>query len=137
MPVISFSLTRNLLQRFEQYRRTHGYTSKSEVLRKALIELLSDFESERFPEGGLIAATVTAVFNEERDHTTASSEILRLRHLYDKIITWHTHLHIQKRHCVELFVAEGLNREVTEFVSKIRAVKGIREVRYTFIPMDA
>ncbi len=46
------------------------------------------------------------------------------------------HLHIGRGHCVEIFVVQGPSEVVLDFITRVRALRGVREVKYTMTPVE-
>jgi len=65
MPIVSISLTFNLLERLDRFMKEMGYSSRSEAIRDAIRNLLSDYELTRI-ETGKVTATITVVSRHER-----------------------------------------------------------------------
>jgi metal-responsive CopG/Arc/MetJ family transcriptional regulator len=59
-----------------------------------------------------------------------------LRHEYEDSIFSNMHLHVSKGYCVEIFMVRDEYSKVLDFVSRVRVLKGIREVNYTITPID-
>jgi CopG family nickel-responsive transcriptional regulator len=133
LTVISVSLTPELLRRLDNFVERRGYSSRSEAIRLASREALSKFALERLTNGQVIA-TVTVISEREKHDLTA--KLMELRHIYEESIFGNMHLHIDKGFCVEIFIVRDESDRVTEFVSKVRALKGIIEVNYTMTPIE-
>lgn len=133
MPIVSVSLTFNLLEKLDRFMREMGYSSRSEVIRDAIRSLLSDYELARI-EAGRVAATITVVSRHERHDV--DERLMRLRHEFDDIVTGNMHIHLGKYYCLEIFITEGDVREVLDFIGRIRALRGIGEVKYTMFPIS-
>lgn len=132
MPIISISLSEDLLRRLEQFAKSMGYSSRSEVIRDAVRSMLSEFELSRF-EGGRVTATITVISAHERHEV--DEKLMRLRHEYDEIVSTNMHIHLGETYCLEVFVAEGEIEKILSFIGRIRAMKDIHEVKYTVIPL--
>ncbi len=132
MPIISISLTAQLLKQLDKFMRDRGYSSRSEAIRDAVRTALSEFELEQF-ERGRVTATVTAISAHEQPGV--DERLTRLRHSYNHIVSGNMHLHLGEPHCLEVFITEGNVEEVLEFVSRIRAMRGLQQVKYTIIPL--
>jgi len=46
------------------------------------------------------------------------------------------HLHVGKGYCVEIFIIREETERVLDFVSRVRAIRGIREVKYAMTPVE-
>jgi CopG family nickel-responsive transcriptional regulator len=131
MAVISISITGELLRRLDEYIAEQGYSSRSEAIREAIREHLSDYELLKFEKGRIIATiTVTREMDGNVDE-----RLFHLHHKYDDIVTGNMHVHIKNRYCLEVFIAEGELEKVQSFIGKIRAIRGIQEVKYTVMPL--
>ncbi len=112
--------------------RERGYSSRSEVIRDAIRDLLSEFELSRF-ERGKVTATITVISAYERHDV--NERLMRLRHEHDEIVSANMHIHLGKNYCLEVFIMEGEAEKVLEFISRIRAMRGIQQVKYTMVPL--
>lgn len=61
---------------------------------------------------------------------------MRLRHEYNNIITGNMHFHLGEIYCLEIFIARGDFEEVLNLIGRIRAIKGIYQVKYTLVPIS-
>jgi CopG family nickel-responsive transcriptional regulator len=109
-----------------------GYSSRSEVIRDAVRDLLSEFELKRFEEGK-VTATITVISEHERHEV--DERLMRLRHEHDEIVSSNMHIHLGETYCLEVFITEGEVKKVLDFISKIRAMRGIKQVKYTMVPL--
>jgi len=132
MPIVSISLSGDLLEKLDSLVRSRGYSSRSEAVRDAVRDSLSAFELSIFEKGRVIA-TVTAVSQHE-DHDV-DEKLSRLRHDRDDIVSGNMHIHLGRRHCLEVYIVEGDSSSVLDFISRVRALRGIQEVKYTVVPM--
>ncbi len=99
----------------------------------AVRDTLSKFALMRL-ERGQVVSTVTVI--SEREQYVLNSHLMELRHEYDDSIFGNMHLHVGKGYCVEIFMVRDEYEKVLDFVSRVRALRGIREVNYTFTPID-
>jgi CopG family nickel-responsive transcriptional regulator len=133
LTVISVSLTSDLLNRLDKFVESTGYSSRSEAVRLAVRDTLSKYALEKL-ERGRVVSTVTVI--SERERHDLNSQLMDLRHEYDESIFGNMHLHVGKGYCVEIFMVQDEANVVLEFVSRVRALRGIREVNYTMTPID-
>jgi len=112
--------------------RERGYSSRSEAIRDAIRDLLSEFELSRL-EKGKVTATITVISAHERHDV--DERLMRLRHEYDKIVAADMHVHLGGNYCLEVFITEGEAEKVLDFISRIRAIRGIQQVKYTMVPL--
>ncbi len=133
MTVISISLSPDLVERLDNFVENSGYSSRSEAIRLAVRDTLSQFALQRL-ERGQVVATITVISDRERHDI--NSRLMELRHEFEESIFSNMHLHIGGGQCVEIFVVQGRSEDVMGFILKVRAVRGIREVKFTLTPFD-
>ena len=133
MTVISVSLSPELLSRLDLFVNSSGYSSRSEAIRMAVRDTLSQFALVRL-ERGQVVSTVTVI--SEREQHALNTRLMDLRHEYDDSIFGNMHIHVGKGYCVEIFMVRDEYEKVLEFISRVRVLRGIREVKYTLTPID-
>jgi len=133
MTVISVSLTPELLERLDGFVEKLGFSSRSEALRLAVRDSLSQF-SLQSRQRGQVMSTVTII--SETESASSHLGILDLRNGFDNIIFGNMHLHIEEGLCIEIFLVKGDSEIVMNFVARSKTVKGVREVNYTLTPLE-
>ena len=133
MTVISVSMTPELLERLDQFVEKLGFSSRSEALRLAVRDSLSQF-SLQSRQRGQVMSTVTII--SETESTSSHLGILDLRNGFDNIIFGNMHLHIEEGLCIEIFLVKGDAEIVMNFVARSKTVKGVQEVNYTLTPIE-
>jgi CopG family nickel-responsive transcriptional regulator len=133
MTVISLSMTPELLDRLDDFIDKSGYSSRSEAIRLAIRDALSQFALQRL-QHGQVMATVTVQSDRERHEYSAN--LMALRHEFDEHIFSNTHFHFGSTHCVDVFIIRGQVEVVHEFIRKTRAIRGILDVKYTMTPIE-
>jgi len=132
MTVISVSLTPELLERLDGFVEKSGFSSRSEALRLAVRDSLSQF-SLQSRQRGQVMSTVTII--SETESASSHLGILDLRNGFDNIIFGNMHLHLEEGLCIEIFLVKGDSEIVMNFVARSKTVKGVREVNYTLTPL--
>lgn len=132
MPIVSISLTSDLLRELDEFKNKKGYSSRSEAIRDAVRDILSEYELSRF-EKGKVTSTITVISEHEKHDV--DERLTRLRHEHDQIISGNMHIHLGKTYCLEIFITEGQVEEVLNFIGRIRAMRGIQQVKYTIVPL--
>ncbi|MFX1341200.1 MAG: nickel-responsive transcriptional regulator NikR [Promethearchaeota archaeon] len=133
MPIVSISLTTELLKQLDKFMKKRGYSSRSEAIRDAVRSTISEFELSRF-EQGRVTATITAISVHELPGV--DERLTRLRHNYNHIVSGNMHLHLGESYCLEVYITEGEAETVLEFISRIRAMRGLHQVNYTVMPLS-
>ncbi|RKD97804.1 nickel-responsive transcriptional regulator NikR [Halopiger aswanensis] len=133
MAVVSVSMPDELLERLDQFADEHGYTGRSEVVREASRNLLSEFEDTRLEDRDLMGI-VTVLFDYET--TSVEEQMMHLRHEHEDLVASNFHSHVGDHHCMELFVLEGQLEDISTFVGKIRATQDALTIDYSVTPVD-
>ncbi len=133
MTVISVSLTPELLERLDEFVTRSGYSSRSEALRLAIRDSLTQYSLQGMQRGAVLA-TVTII--SESEQMESHMGIVALRNGFEDLIFGNMHLHIEEGLCIELFLVKGEPEKVMDFVSKAKVVRGVREANYTLTPME-
>jgi CopG family nickel-responsive transcriptional regulator len=133
MAVVSVSMPDELLERLDTFADEHGYTGRSEVVREAARNLLSEFEDARLEDRELIGL-VTVVFNYAT--TNVEERLMGIRHEHEHLVTANVHNHVGEQYCMELFVLEGSLADISSFVGQVRATRDTLTVDYSVLPVD-
>ena len=134
MPVISIALDEELLRKLDMLVKVEGFSSRSEAVREAVKNLISECELVKMKTGRMMASITVMYGYEER---RVDQQLARIRHEYDELVTGNIHLHLGKLYCVEVFVVEGEVERVHEFITRLRGVKGLLQLRYTLLPVSS
>jgi CopG family nickel-responsive transcriptional regulator len=133
MGVVSISMPDELEERIDTFGEEHGYTGRSEIVREAVRNLLSEFEDKRLEDRELMAI-VTVLFDYET--TSVEERMMNLRHNHEELVVTNFHSHVGNHYCMELFVLEGGLENISTFVGKIRATRDTVSVDYSVHPVD-
>ena len=131
MPVVSISLTRDLLRKLDNLIEDKSYSSRSEAIRDAIRNSLSEYDLNRL-EKGRVAATITTI--SEYVRRDVDERMMRLRHEFNELVTGNMHLHLGRNYCLEVFIAQGELEDVINFIGRVRAIRGVQQVKYTLVP---
>ena len=132
MTVVSITLPSELLKKFDQFIKARGYYSRSEAFRDAVRSLIAEAEIAKLETGNVAATMMITCEYERRDVDLRMSEV---RHEFDDIVVENFHRHIDQQYCLEVFIAEGNYQRVLELIGRIRGMRGIQEVKASFMPL--
>ena len=134
MTVVSITLPSDLIKKFDQFIKARGYYSRSEAFRDAIRSLIAEAEVAKLETGNVAATMMITCEYARRDVDLRMSEV---RHEFDDIVVENFHRHIDQQYCLEVFIAEGNYQRVLELIGRIRGMRGIQEVKATFLPLRA
>ncbi len=123
---IGVSLPKNLLDEFDRIISTRGYSSRSEAIRDAIRNYISEYKWLESEKGEVVGVMVIVY-----DHNIkgVSDIIIDLQHDFGEIVTSSTHIHLNKDQCLELVLVRGRMEEIKKLVDKLSATRGVLNVK--------
>ncbi len=123
MPIISISLSDELLSEVDRLQRSMGFTGRSEVIRAGIRNFVSE-EKQKDALAGSLHAILLVVHNDEFDDIIAG-----LKHSFEDLIITHLHSKIHGDKCVELFMLDGEAERVDMITRNFRTNKKMDTVK--------
>lgn len=123
MPIVSMSLSPQILRKFDAFTRRRGYASRSEAMRDAMREFID------VAEWGLEEGENTLILAILYEKEAPRGELTQLQHRFGEIRTM-LHTHLDAVNCLELLVAEGPNPRLKELVERVRRIKTVKQIKY-------
>jgi len=119
---IGVSLPKNLLDEFDAIIKVRGYSSRSEAIRDAIRNYITEYkwlESEK----GEVVGVIVVLF----DHTVrgVSDALISIQHTFANIISSDMHIHLSEDQCLEVIVVKGDMEEIKKLVDRISATRGV------------
>ncbi|WP_202318881.1 nickel-responsive transcriptional regulator NikR [Archaeoglobus neptunius] len=123
---IGVSLPKNLLDEFDKIISTRGYSSRSEAIRDAIRNYISEYKWLESEKGEVVGALVVVY-----DHNVKgiSDMIIDFQHDYNDVVTSSTHIHLNRDQCLELILVKGRMDEIRGLVDKLSAARGVLNVK--------
>ncbi len=123
---IGVSLPESLLNEFDLIIRTRGYSSRSEAIRDAIRNYISEYKWME-KEDGEIIGVLTIIY--DHDIRGVSDAVIDLQHEFGDIITSSMHIHLSKDMCLELVLVRGDMKRIKMLVDKTVSIKGVSNVK--------
>src|SRR5712691_1253333 len=118
---ITISLESALLDAFDRRNEAKGYATRSEAIRDLIRDRLIREEAER-AEGEQVAV-VTLVYDHHARELAA--RLIDMQHHHHNVVVSSLHVHLGKRHCLEVSVLRGPATEVRHLGDELLATKGV------------
>jgi CopG family nickel-responsive transcriptional regulator len=119
---IGVALDSNLLERFDRYLVTQGYSNRSEAFRDLIRDRLnaSRLQSPKI----FVVGTVTLIY----DHHSRllPEKLMQLQHVYHEVIISTVHSHLDHDMCLEVVVVKGPLGRVQELADRLIGIKGVQ-----------
>lgn len=119
------SMDPELLERFDVFIKKYGYKNRSDAIREIITERLID-ETVKNTEGESFG-TIVIVYNHEIGNI--NDRLVDLQHEYTGLIIFTTHIHIDRRNCIENIVVKGKNSDISSLAQMLRAIDGVSSVK--------
>lgn len=119
MVVVSVSVPAEELQEFDEVSQRSGFSSRSDAMREAIRNFISDKKSIIDAEGKL-SCVVTILYTDKKKH-----HVHDIIHEYSAIVHSSMHTHVNGQ-CVEQIVLDGPSKDIKELFSKLSSQKDVR-----------
>jgi CopG family nickel-responsive transcriptional regulator len=131
MVVVSLSIPDELLELLDTVTGSGRQATRSEVVRQALNNYISEYQSLERLHGGVVA-TIT-VLHEKSDR----GQDLDLQHEFDDIVVQYHHTHLSKKTCLEMMVVKGSSERLKEFVDGLKADRFVKQFKCFVMSPDS
>ncbi len=128
---ISISLESALLDAFDRRNQAKGYATRSEAIRDLIRDRLVREEAGAGPGG---AAEQVAVLTLVYDHHARelAARLIDKQHHHHHLVVSSLHVHLGRRHCLEVSVLRGPSAAVRHLGEELLATKGVLHGDLTF-----
>ena len=123
MPIISISLSDELLTELDKLQKTMGFAGRSEAIRAGIRNYVSE-EKQKDELSGNLHAILLVVHNDEFDDIIAG-----IKHNFEDLIITHLHSKIHGNKCVELFMLDGEAERVSTITRNFKINKKMDNVK--------
>lgn len=127
---ISITLPEDLLRELDRSLKSQDYASRSEAIRDAVRDFLTNYKWRSELEGELLGVVVMVYDHEVRGLT---EEIVEIQHRSEGIIRSSQHLHLDERNCMETLLVKGTAGEIRKLVDRLGALRGVKQVKLVVV----
>ncbi len=115
-----------LLRELDNAVATMGYTSRSKAINDSVRAFVAEQKWLEDIKGNKVGS-ITMIYKHEMREL--ESDLTDTQHQFSSIICASMHVHISKEKCLETITVKGLANEIKQLVEKLRARRGVEEVR--------
>lgn len=133
MERITVTIDDELLEEFDDLILQKGYTNRSEGIRDAVRQMLSDQKVTEDENAKCVGCVVYMYNHKER---ALSSRLVEAQHHHHEIPTATLHLHIDAENCVEATILNGPMGDVRMLADQITSQTGVKHGRLHLIPIE-
>ena len=123
MPIVSISLTEEILKEIDSLQKNLGFSGRSDAIRAGIRSFVSEEKQKENLSGG-VNAILLVVHNDEYDN-----QVNGIKHSYEDLITTHLHSKIEGDKCMELFMLKGEADSVSSITKDFQINKRMDTVK--------
>ena len=123
MPIVSISLTEEILKEIDTLQKNLGFSGRSDAIRAGIRSFVSE-EKQKEDLTGNVNAILLVVHNDEYDN-----QVTGIKHSYEDLITTHLHSKIEGDKCMELFMLKGEANSVSDITKDFQINKKMDSVK--------
>ena len=123
MPIVSISLTEEILKEIDSLQKNLGFSGRSDAIRAGIRSFVSE-EKQKENLSGNVNAILLVVHNDEYDN-----QVNGIKHSYEDLITTHLHSKIEGDKCIELFMLKGEANSVSDITKDFQINKKMDTVK--------
>jgi len=123
MPIVSISLTEEILKEIDSLQKNLGFSGRSDAIRAGIRSFVSE-EKQKENLSGSVNAILLVVHNDEYDN-----QVNGIKHSYEDLITTHLHSKIEGDKCMELFMLKGEAESVSSITKDFQINKRMDTVK--------
>jgi len=123
MPIVSISLTEEILKEIDNLQKNLGFSGRSDAIRAGIRSFVSE-EKQKENLSGNVNAILLVVHNDEYDN-----QVNGIKHSYEDLITTHLHSKIEGDKCMELFMLKGEAKSVSTITKDFQINKKMDTVK--------
>ena len=123
MPIVSISLTEEILKEIDNLQKNLGFSGRSYEIRAGIRSFVSE-EKQKENLSGNVNAILLVVHNDEYDN-----QVTGIKHSYEDLITTHLHSKIEGDKCMELFMLKGEADLVSDITKDFQINKKMDSVK--------
>ena len=123
MPIVSISLTEEILKEIDTLQKNLGFSGRSDAIRAGIRSFVSE-EKQKENLSGNVNAILLVVHNDEYDN-----QVNGIKHSYEDLITTHLHSKIEGDKCMELFMLKGEADSVSDITKDFQINKKMDTIK--------
>ena len=122
---MSFSLEKDLNDKFERLVRENGFENRSEYIRDMIRKRLTQ---QLCADDRPVIGTISLVF--EHHQRGLAEKLLDLQHDCDVDVLAATHVHLSDDICSEMIMVRGIGARIRGLVNSMRRLRGVLQAEF-------
>jgi len=114
MPIISISMSDELLREIDRIQKELGFFGRSETIRAGAKMFIADSKEKEKMVGKL--NSILLLIHDQR----VESVVTRIKHKFEDITDTQIHNHLKKNKCLEIFILDGGAKRIKQLVKEFQ-----------------
>lgn len=110
-----------------------GYEERSKALQSVIRDTIGDRELETNPESVVVGGILLLYDHSKRE---IDHNITEIGHDYTSVIASTTHVHLDKKRCLDITTVRGKYGEVLKLERGLRKLNGVEQLKSTYFVME-
>ena len=128
----ALAIDKDLLEKFDSWMTSHGYTNRSEAVRDLIRSALVE------QQWGNPKATMVVVLSVVFDHAARhlAQEVTEIQHRDHHCILCSQHVHLDHHNCLEVILMRGQAQQLRRVADSIIVTRGVKAGKLTLLSTD-
>ena len=126
----SFSVSRDLLNRFDDVIRRVGYEDRSSALQIAMTNFITEYtwttERGRAGAGAIL-------FTYSHGPHGPQEALVEIQHHYRGVVDSTTHIHLDETRCLEIISVRGQTARIQELARRLMKTRGLAQLKLSMV----
>jgi CopG family nickel-responsive transcriptional regulator len=123
------SLEKKLIDAFDKHIKGHAYLNRSEAIRDLIRD---DLLRQRWAEDSTVAGAVVMTYDHHK--RDLANKLLDTQHEFQDLIISSQHVHLDRRHCLEIIAVKGNARRIEALAAQLRSFVGVMHAGVSISP---
>ncbi len=128
MEIISVSLPEELLKELGGVLGEQHSATRSEVIRQAVRNYITEYNELGKIEGNVIA-TITVLYEKAEQN----EELFHIQHEFGDMIAAYLHSHLTETSCLEVMVFKGPSKRLKSLIDGLKANKPVKQIKVSIM----
>lgn len=126
----SFSVSPELLNRFDDVARRLGYEDRSRALQTAMTNFITEY-TWTADKGGAGVGVILFTYGHRRHGLQEA--LVDVQHHYRDVVNSTTHIHLDESRCLEIISVRGQTKKIQELAKRLMKTRGVTQLKLSVV----
>lgn len=127
---VSLTLPKDLLDELDEVLEAQDYSSRSEAIRDALRDFLTNYRWRKELKGKQLGAIMTIY---EHDVPGLTDKLIYIQHEELETVGPVQHLHIDEKNCLETLIVRGEGEKIRKLIDHLESLRGVKQAKLVIV----